>query len=184
MTTPAATPSQTIGPFFRFAMAWMNARKLVPDGSAGALTLIGRIVDGAGDPVPDAMVEIWQADAIGRFPPETATGWTGFGRCLVDAEGAFEFTTVKPGPLAGRPGGAGQAPHIDVSVFARGLLQRLVTRVYFPDEAAANAADPVLLSIDDTGLRSRLVARPDPDAGRLRFDVHLQGDAETPFFVY
>jgi len=183
MTDPmmGATPSQTIGPFFRFGLAWMNARHLAPEGSDGTVTLVGRIVDGAGDPVPDALVEIWQADAIGRFPPESAAGWTGFGRCLVDVDGSFGFTTVKPGPLAG-PAGVTQAPHIDVSVFARGLLQRLVTRVYFPDEPAANRADPVLRSIPDPGARDRLIARVDAD--RLRFDIHLQGDAETPFFVY
>jgi protocatechuate 3,4-dioxygenase alpha subunit len=171
-----ATPSQTIGPFFGFAMAWMDAGHLVAAGSDEAVTLVGRITDGAGDPVPDAMVEIWQADVEGRFPPESAAGWTGFGRVLVDAGGAFAFTTVKPAALEG------QAPHIDVSVFARGLLQRLVTRVYFPDEHEANDADPVLRSIPDASVRDGLIARVEP--GRLRFDIQVQGDAETPFFVY
>ncbi len=132
------------------------------------MTLTGRVFDGAGAAVPDAMVEIWQADPVGRFPPETVEGWNGFGRCLVDAEGTFAFTTVKPGALAGPSGAVGQAPHIDVSVFARGLLQRLVTRVYFPDEAAANAADPALLSIEDARVRDRLVARRQAGTDRLR----------------
>jgi len=184
MTDPliGATPSQTIGPFFHFGLAWMNSARLVPEGSEAAVTLTGRIFDGAGEPVPDAVVEIWQADAAGRFPPESAAGWAGFGRALVDEEGGFAFTTVKPGALAGPAGGGAQAPHIDVSVFARGLLQRLVTRIYFPDETAANQADPVLRSIPESGARDRLVARVEAD--RLRFDIHLQGDAETPFFVY
>lgn len=169
-----ATPSQTIGPFFGFALAWMDGSHLVPEGSDVAVTLMGRITDGAGDPVPDAMVEIWQADAEGRFPPESAVGWTGFGRVLVDAGGVFAFTTVKPGALEG------QAPHIDVSVFARGMLNRTVTRVYFPDEAAANSADPVLQAVP-AGRRATLVAVPAGD-GLLRFDIRLQGEGETVFF--
>jgi protocatechuate 3,4-dioxygenase, alpha subunit len=177
MTTFGPTPSQTIGPYFRFGMASMARRDLVPPGSPGAVTVNGRVFDGAGQPVPDAMVEIWQADSHGGFEPGNEPGWRGFGRCLSDRDGRFEFTTVKPGRVDGD-----QAPHIDVSVFARGLLQRLVTRIYFPDETAANDADPVLRSIDDPAARATLVAADDD--GRLRFDVHLQGDRETVFFVY
>jgi protocatechuate 3,4-dioxygenase alpha subunit len=177
VTITGPTPSQTIGPFFHFGMAWMQARDLVPPGSPGAVTLLGRIVDGAGAPMPDAMVEIWQADTSGRFPPGVEPAWTGFGRSLTDSEGRFRFTTVKPGPVDDT-----QAPHIDVSVFARGLLQRLVTRIYFPDETVANDADPVLRSIDDPGRRATLVAAK--DGSRLRFDIHVQGDGETVFFVY
>ena len=107
-------------------------------------------------------------------------GFTGFGRCATDHEGRFEFLTVKPGPVPG-PGGRQQAPHIDVSVFARGLLNRLVTRIYFPDEAEANAADAVLSLIEDEHERQTLIA--EQDDGALRFDIHLQGERETTFFV-
>jgi protocatechuate 3,4-dioxygenase alpha subunit len=131
------------------------------------------VLDGAGVPVSDAMVEIWQADPKGEFPPD----WRGFGRCFTDDEGHFAFVTVKPGRVDAR-----QSPHIDVSVFARGLLQRLVTRIYFPDEEAANAADPVLTSIEQPTARATLVAFGTPPD--LRFDIHLQGDDETVFFVY
>jgi protocatechuate 3,4-dioxygenase, alpha subunit len=177
MTSLGPTPSQTIGPFFHFGMDWMEAADLVSRGSPGSVTFSGRIFDGAGDPVADAMVEIWQADRDGRFAPDVDRAWTGFGRCLTDGEGRFRFTTVKPGVVDG-----GHAPHIDVSVFARGLLQRLVTRVYFPDEAPANASDPVLRAIDDPAARSTLVG--DGEGGGLGFDIHLQGDQETVFFVY
>jgi protocatechuate 3,4-dioxygenase alpha subunit len=177
VTVAGPTPSQTIGPFFRFGMAPMARPDLVPPGSSGAVTLVGRLFDGAGEPVPDAMVEIWQADRHGRFGPDAEPDWTGFGRCLSGPDGRFQFTTVKPGRVDDD-----QAPHIDVSVFARGLLQRLVTRIYFPDEPAANDADPVLRSIDDAAARNTLIAAD--EGGRLRFDVHLQGDKETVFFVY
>jgi protocatechuate 3,4-dioxygenase alpha subunit len=133
----------------------------------------GRVLDGAGEPVPDALVETWQADPGG-------SGFRGFGRCATDAEGRWAVRTVKPRPLPTADGGR-EAPHLDVSVFARGLLGRLVTRVYFPDEAEANAADPLLASIQDPAARARLVATPDGD--RLRFDIRLQGDQETPFLA-
>ncbi|HET7516730.1 MAG TPA: protocatechuate 3,4-dioxygenase subunit alpha, partial [Actinomycetes bacterium] len=111
-----------------------------------------------------------------RFPPDTEPGWTGFGRDLTDGSGTFRFVTVVPGAVDGE-----QAPHLDVSVFARGLLGRLVTRVYFPDEAEANAADPLLASIPDPAVRARLVAVAEED--RLRFDIRLQGEQETPFLA-
>jgi protocatechuate 3,4-dioxygenase alpha subunit len=177
MTAAGPTPSQTIGPFFRFGMDWMDAENLLPPETAGAVNLSGRVTDGAGVPVPDAAVEIWQADTAGRFVPDSEPGWTGFGRSLTDSAGAFRFTTVKPGPVD-----AEQAPHVDVSVFARGLLQRLVTRIYFPDEAAANQADPVLRSIQDPAARATLVATGEGEG--LRFDIRLQGDRETAFFAY
>jgi protocatechuate 3,4-dioxygenase alpha subunit len=167
------TPSQTIGPFFRIGAAWMDTPNLVPADSDDAITLTGQVLDGAGLPVSDGMVEIWQADPQGTFPPD----WRGFGRCFTDDAGRFALVTVKPGRVDAR-----QAPHIDVSVFARGLLQRLVTRMYFPDEEDANAADPVLTSIEQPAARATLVAVGAPPD--LRFDIHLQGDEETVFFVY
>ncbi|HZD66972.1 MAG TPA: protocatechuate 3,4-dioxygenase subunit alpha [Acidimicrobiales bacterium] len=172
------TPSQTIGPFFGFALA--TRPHLVAPGTPGALALVGRVVDGAGAGVSDAMVELWQADADGQVPRDVPgeDGFRGFGRSLTDAEGRYRFLTVKPGAVKG-PGGQLQAPHIDVSVFARGLLRGLVTRVYFPDEAEANATDPVLGTLEPEA-RTTLVAVPEEDA--LRFDIRLQGEGETPFF--
>ena len=155
------TPSQTIGPFFHFGLEWMAGTDLVDPSSPGAIRLVGTVYDGAGAAVPDAVVEVWQ-------PPR-------FGRVLTGADGSFRFTTVKPQPGPGR-----QAPHIDVSLFARGLLQRVVTRVYFPGEVA-NASDPVLAEVPDDR-RGTLVAVE--DAGCLRFDLHLQGPRETVFFAY
>jgi len=180
------TPSQTIGPFFAVGLPWPDGPEVVADGSPGACWIGGRVLDGAGDPVPDALVETWQADPQGRFAhPDDPRGpadpgFRGFGRCPTDAEGRWAVRTVKPGPLPA-PGGGVEAPHLNVSVFARGLLGRLVTRVYFPDEPEANAADPLLGSIPDPAVRARLVAVADGD--RLRFDIHLQGDQETPFLA-
>jgi protocatechuate 3,4-dioxygenase alpha subunit len=174
--TLPATPSQTIGPFFAVALIWPDGPDVVPDGTPGAVRVGGRVLDGAGDPVPDALVETWQADPAGRF----ATEFRGFGRSASDAEGRWAVRTLKPGPLPAPDGGT-EAPHLDVSVFARGLLGRVVTRIYFPDEAGANAADPVLCSIPDPGVRERLIALPDGEG--LRFDIHLQGDQETPFLA-
>jgi protocatechuate 3,4-dioxygenase alpha subunit len=166
------TPSQTIGPFFAVGLPWADGPQVVPEGTPGAVRIAGRVLDGAGDPVPDALVETWQA------VPE---GFGGFGRCPTDANGRWAIRTVKPGPLPTPEGGA-EAPHLDVSVFARGLLHRVVTRIYFPDEAEANAADPLLASIPDPAARARLVAVADGD--RLRFDIHLQGDGQTAFFEF
>lgn len=167
----APTPSQTIGPFFSCGMAWMDQQSVVDPGAPGALVLHGTVLDGSGVPVPDALAEVWQA---GRSGP--SGGWGGFGRSLTDERGRYRFTAVKPGRIDDH-----HAPHIDMSLFARGLLQRLVTRVYFPDEAAANDADPVLGSVE-ASRRPTLVAVP--DAGGLRFDIHLQGPDETVFFAW
>jgi protocatechuate 3,4-dioxygenase, alpha subunit len=180
------TPSQTIGPFFAVQLCWPDGPEVVPEGTPGAVWVGGRVTDGAGDPVPDALVETWQADPDGRFahpddPRGPATsGFRGFGRCPTDTEGRWAVRTLKPGPLP-VPGGGLEAPHIDLSVFARGLLHRLVTRIYFPDETEANAADPLLASIPDPAARARLVAVADRD--RLRFDLRLQGERETPFLA-
>jgi protocatechuate 3,4-dioxygenase, alpha subunit len=180
------TPSQTIGPFFAVTLCWPDGPDVVPEGTPGAVWLGGRVSDGAGEPVSDALVETWQADGAGRFAhPDDPRGPTtlafrGFGRCPTDADGRWAVRTVKPGPLPTAEGGL-EAPHVNVSVFARGLLNRVVTRVYFPDEAEANAADPVLASIPDPQVRARLVAVA--DGGRLRFDIRLQGEQETPFLA-
>jgi protocatechuate 3,4-dioxygenase alpha subunit len=175
MTAP--TPSQTVGPFFRFGFAWLtSSRHLVAPRSAGAVTVGGRVLDGDGDPVPDGVVEIWQADAGGGFPPDSPTGWTGFGRDLTDEDGRYQFTTVAPGPVD-----EVQAPHIDVTVFARGLLQRVVTRIYLPGQAA-NDTDPVLASVA-SDRRGTLIAEGDGRPG-LRFDIRLQGERETVFFEW
>jgi protocatechuate 3,4-dioxygenase, alpha subunit len=198
MTPPlGSTPSQTVGPFFAIGLPWPDGPLVVPAGTPGAVRVAGRVLDGAGAPVPDALVETWQADPAGRFAhpddprgpagrrspaaaPGAPAGFRGFGRCPTDPQGRYWILTVKPGPLpALGQGGATQAPHLDVSVFARGLLGRLVTRVYFPDEPDANAADPVLAGLDPAG-RATLVAAP-ADGG-YRFDIRLQGDRETVFF--
>jgi protocatechuate 3,4-dioxygenase alpha subunit len=175
------TPSQTVGPFFAFALHYEGGERLVRDDDPGAVRIVGAVIDGAGEPVSDALVEIWQANRAGRYRhPEDARdelrledGFHGFGRCPTDAEGRFEFVTVKPGAVSP------QAPHINVCVLARGLLKQLVTRIYFPDEEAANAADPLLASIDDPPVRSTLIARRLD--GVLAFDIHLQGEQQTAF---
>ena len=164
------TPSQTVGPFFHVGLE-PNSQLVAAD-DPGAVRIRGTVYDGAGDPVVDALIETWQASADGRFDDRE---FRGFARVPTDDAGAFEIVTVKPGPVEG------QAPHIDVSVFARGLLRRLVTRIYFPDEEQANAADRILTSIADDTARGTLVAAPDGDGG-LRFDIHLQGDRQTAFF--
>jgi protocatechuate 3,4-dioxygenase alpha subunit len=164
------TPSQTVGPFFNIGLPGRDHSELV---ATGGLRLEGVVYDGEGEPVVDALIEIWQADQSGRYP-DGSTSFRGFGRCETDEQGRYWFVTVKPGACDGV-----QAPHINVSVFARGLLKRVPTRIYFPDEAEANEADPVLASVDPER-RSTLVAREDGEV--LRFDIHLQGDDETVFF--
>jgi protocatechuate 3,4-dioxygenase alpha subunit len=183
--THGTTPSQTVGPFFAFALPYEGGDRLVPGDAQGAIRIAGTVRDGAGAPVADALLETWQADAAGRYAHpeddrEAAPGFTGFGRAATDEAGRFAFTTIKPGRVPG-PDGRPQAPHIAVSVFARGLLQRLVTRIYFPDEEAANAADPVLTAVADPAARATLIAVPED--GGLRFDIHLQGERETAFFA-
>ena len=175
------TPSQTIGPFFHDALLGEDRSELVPADHPRAIRIEGTVFDGAGEPVPDAMVEVWQADESGRYADQAdaPAAFSGFGRTGTDADGRFSFVTVKPGTVPG-PAGSPQAPHVMVSVFARGLLKRLVSRTYFPDEGEANARDPVLSSIEDPTLRDSLVARE--QGGVLRFDIHLQGESQTAFF--
>ena len=174
--TISPTPSQTVGPFFWFGLCVRPHSELVAPELPGAVRVIGSVLDGAGEPVPDAMVEIWQADQAGTY-----RGDFGWGRCGTDAGGRFSFVTVKPGRVPGA-NAEPQAPHLVVLVFARGLLKPVLTRMYFPDEPEANAADPVLAAIDDPGRRATLIAAEASDG--LRFDVRLQGDGQTTFFAF
>ena len=160
------TPSQTVGPFFGVGLPFEKGEQLAPPGEAGVMRIEGQVLDGKGEPVPDALLEIWQPA-------------TGFGRARTDSEGAFSFTTVKPGPVPAPDGGM-QAPHFNVTVFARGLLRHLVTRMYFPDETEANGADPVL-NLVEPARRETLIAKD--CGGVLHFDVRLQGERETVFFA-
>ena len=183
----ATTPSQTVGPYFAIGMPWPSGPLAVPEDTAGAIRITGVVYDGAGDPIPDSLIETWQADPDGRFADlhgyggaSEMPGFRGFGRYgQEDGDGRFEIVTVKPGAVPG-PGTSTQAPHIDVSLFARGMLHRVVTRIYFADETAANAADPVLASVP-ADRRATLLAQP-TDSG-YEFDIHLQGPDETVFFV-
>ena len=133
------TPSQTVGPFFNIGMPGQDAPELVAPDAPGAIEIVGIVVDGEGNPISDALIEVWQANRAGRYAhPEDlglADGFRGFGRTETDADGGFRFVTFKPGPVP-HPLGPLQAPHLEVSVFARGLLKRLATRMYFPDEEA------------------------------------------------
>jgi protocatechuate 3,4-dioxygenase, alpha subunit len=181
------TPSQTVGPFFAIGLPWPAGPHAVAPGTPAAIRVAGVVYDGAGEPVPDAMIETWQADRAGRFcdgwghgGPSELEGFRGFARCGdEDGDGSYEILTVKPGPVPA-PDGRTQAPHIDVSVFARGLLQRVVTRIYFADEADANADDPVLAAVP-AARRDTLLARPVADG--YEFDIRLQGSGETVFFA-
>jgi protocatechuate 3,4-dioxygenase, alpha subunit len=169
------TPSQTVGPFFSHALTWPDGADVVPEGAAGAFWLRGQVFDGAGQPVPDALIESWQADPDGRFG--AVPGFRGFGRVPTDVDGHWAIRTVRPGRVPA-PDGRLQAPHLDLSVFARGLLDRVVTRVYLPDEAS-NLDDPVLSELPEPQ-RSTLIARVTDDG--YAFDIRLQGERETVFF--
>ena len=185
------TPSQTVGPFHRIMVPWEGGAELVAPDDPNAIRIEGHILDGAGQPVDDSVIEVWQANVHGRYAHSEDTrevplveGFDGFGRAITDSEGRFTIITVKPGCVPG-PGGTVQAPHISLSVFARGLLKHLVTRVYFADEAAANDNDPVLMSIEEAGRRDTLLAVRREGGGTqpvYEFDVHLQGPHETVFF--
>jgi protocatechuate 3,4-dioxygenase alpha subunit len=180
MSTLTATPGQTIGPFFGYALPFSRGNELVPPGAAGAIQLHGVVTDGEGAPVPDALLEIWQADADGVVPSATGSlrrdGWTftGWGRASTDDDGHYSFTTVKPGAVQ-----PDSAPFIAVTVFARGLLNRLFTRAYVPRDRLAQDR---LLSTVPADRRHTLIAVPDMHG--LRFDIRLQGDNETVFLRY
>ena len=163
------TPSQTVGPYLSIGLPWPDGPAVAAEGTPGRIRISGTVYDGAGDPIPDALIETWQADPSGRF----GTGFRGFGRCPTDDDGRYEIFTVKPGAL-----GDGQARHIDVNVFARGMLNRCVTRIYFADED--NTGDPVLETVPEDR-RETLLAHPGSD-GEYRFDVYVQGESETVFF--
>jgi protocatechuate 3,4-dioxygenase alpha subunit len=185
------TPSQTVGPFFHLALDRPDWADLAPPGTLGErIVVAGRVTDGDGAPVSDACLELWQANAAGRYAhPDDGRddkpidpNFRGFGRVSTDADGRFRFATIRPGPVPGR-GNALQAPHIAVALFARGLLKALYTRIYLADEQA-NSADPILSSIDDPAARRSLIASRENSAGvpTYHFDIVLQGDGETAFF--
>ncbi|QGK71403.1 protocatechuate 3,4-dioxygenase subunit alpha [Allosaccharopolyspora coralli] len=184
MTRHGTTPSQTIGPFFDLpgGMLWPGGPEIVAEGTPGAFVVRGRVFDGAENPVSDGVIETWQADEQGQFPDDPRGGDSavhGLGRCGTGTDGSFWFRTIKPGvvPTAeGQP----QAPHLNVSVFARGLLHRVVTRLYFPDDGAAHADDPILSAVDGDRRSTLIAARGGDD---VRFDIHLQGAKETVFFA-
>ena len=183
----ATTPSQTVGPYFAIGLPFDAGPYVVPSGTAGLIRITGSVFDGAGELIPDHLIETWQADPDGRFAdlhgygePSRLEGFRGFGRCgYEDGDGTYEIYTVKPGATPGL-GDAVQAPHIDVSIFARGMLHRCVTRIYFADEPDANASDPVLSSVP-ADRRETLLAQPTDDG--YRFDIRLQGPGETVFFA-
>jgi protocatechuate 3,4-dioxygenase, alpha subunit len=182
------TASQTVGPYLHIGLAWLVTDNLVGPGVSGdPVTIGGRITDADGRPVDDALVEIWQANAHGRYdhPADTRElprepGFTGFGRVPTDAAGAFRFTTLKPGPVPAPAGGL-QAPHVNVTLFMRGMLKQLKTRIYFPGERA-NESDPVLARVL-AARRDTLIAAVSGDRV-LEWNVVLQGPAETVFFDY
>ena len=179
------TPSQTVGPFLSLGLPWPDGPEVVARETPGAIRIHGHLIDGAGDPVPDGLIETWQAGPDGRFdhpddPRGRVAGFRGFGRAATAEDGSWEVFTLKPGPVPG-PGETLQAPHLAVSVFARGLLDRVVTRIYFADEPEANATDPLLSAIADPAARATLIAQPAVDG--YRFDVYLQGPDETVFLA-
>ena len=180
------TPSATVGPYLAIGLTWPDGEWAAAEGTEGGFWIRGRVFDGAGDVVPDAMIETWQADPDGGFPsPEDPRGaaqypgFRGYARSST-ISGEFGVFTVKPGRVPDGEGGL-QAPHIDVSLFARGILDRVVARIYFADEADANAEDAVLRSLPDDDARRTLIATPSDDGYRI--DFYLQGDRETVFFA-
>lgn len=189
------TPSQTVGPYFAYGLTpgskyeWNDAFSndlVTPDASGDRIRIEGQVFDGDGAVIPDAMLEIWQADAQGRYanPRDTRAlpnaAFKGFGRCGAGAKGDFAFDTIKPGSVLD-PEGKPQAPHIVLAVFARGMLLHLYTRIYFDDEDDRNAADPILALVP-AERRATLIAKREAGGATYRFDIHLQGDNETVFF--
>ena len=198
------TPSQTVGPFFAYGLtpkgraqwdpngtySWKETvgdNLVTPDASGTKIRIEGRITDGDGAPINDAMIEIWQADGQGRYahPRDNRalpnTNFKGFGRSATDKDGVFSFDTIKPGPVPG-PNGKSQAPHIVFCIFSRGMLRQIYTRLYFSDEAA-NIADPILALVPEDR-RGTLIAHKQPGGNVpvYRFDIRVQGENETVFF--
>jgi protocatechuate 3,4-dioxygenase alpha subunit len=183
------TPSQTVGPFFHFALAAEKATGcLAGAGAKGErVRLEIRVVDGDGNPVSDSLIELWQADASGKYnhpedsqPIDPDPAFRGFGRLATDENGACAFETVKPGRTPGW-GAICQAPHIDVSIFARGMLKRLVTRIYF-DQEPANADDPALALIPQDRRKTLMARHEQERPGLWKFEIRLCGERETVFF--
>ncbi|MGB3489869.1 MAG: protocatechuate 3,4-dioxygenase subunit alpha [Xanthobacteraceae bacterium] len=189
------TPSQTVGPYFAYGLTpggkyeWNDAFSndlVTPDATGDRIRIAGQVFDGDGAVIPDAMLEIWQADAQGRFAdPQDKRAlpnatFKGFGRCGTSAKGEFSFDTIKPG-IVPDPDGKPQAPHVLLAIYARGMLLHLYTRIYFDDEAERNAADPILALVP-TERRATLIAKREAGSATYRFDIHLQGDDETVFF--
>jgi protocatechuate 3,4-dioxygenase alpha subunit len=177
------TPGQTVGPFYGYALPFEKDNELLPPGFPGSIRLQGTVYDGAGHTIPDAILEIWQPDAEGNVVQRTGSlvrdgyTFTGWGRGAVGNTGVYTFTTVNPGPT--KPGAA---PFISVAIFARGLTNRLFTRIYLPEDTEALANDPLLSSLDPER-RKTLIARRDADGG-LTFDIRLQGEGETVFLDF
>lgn len=191
MSAPKQTPSQTVGPYFAYGLTarqYNYPHTSIADGSMAGedvegerIRVEGRVLDGDGMPIPDAMIEIWQADSQGRFahpadPRNSNAGFTGFGRfgTGTDPKNRFIFDTIKPGSVT-----SGEAPHLNVIVFMRGLLTHVYTRIYFADEDAANAVDPVLSSVPEDRRGTLVAAR---HGNTYRLDIRMQGDDETVFF--
>ncbi|MBI3477100.1 MAG: protocatechuate 3,4-dioxygenase subunit alpha [Acidobacteria bacterium] len=181
------TTSQTVGPYFKIGMQWLDQNNLAAAAVPGErVTVQGRVLDGDGLPVPDAVLEIWQANSHGKYAHREdaqdkplENGFTGFGRVPTDQDGVFRFATIKPGSVPG-PNGVEQAPHLVISIFMRGLLKRLVTRMYFPD--ARTAVDPILHLVDPTRRMTLVAHATAGGAGVLEWNVVLQGAHETVFF--
>jgi protocatechuate 3,4-dioxygenase alpha subunit len=183
------TPSQTVGPYFRIGLTWKHAKPRIagPEAKGERVHLTCRVFDGDGAPINDSLLEIWQADADGKYnhpddPQQKAADaeCPGFGRMGTNEDGQCEFETVKPGRVPGA-GSVLQAPHLNLAVYARGMLKQFFTRIYFAGDPA-NQEDPVLSSVPGDR-RQTLLAQPDPArAGGWRFDVHMQGEQETVFF--
>jgi protocatechuate 3,4-dioxygenase, alpha subunit len=182
------TSSQTVGPYLHIGLTWLVTENLVGPGVSGEpVTIEGRILDGDGKPVSDALVEIWQANSHGKYahpddPQEKPleAGFKGFGRVPTDDDGRFKFMTIKPGRVAA-PGGGLQAPHINVTILMRGMLKQLNSRIYFPGDPA-NAEDAVLRRVPSARRETLIANSAGGESNAMQWNVILQGDGETVFF--